>query len=234
MLGNHNNIYYDNNKFVLRNIIFGVVGIDIFRPPGGLFLGLIKYKQDRIRPTFLEQTKFSSFQVDTLRNKLILSSKSLIDKSNTNIIKIVDLRPLGCPVYQYAALVKKLKFNDIDLVKFKGPIYGIFDTGSTGCLLSDAIKNDISVPSLIRKVSVTLETLNGEEITLEAKATRDNIFVVSGKNINWFKNNNNTNIFTNVFISDEYHKPQIIVLGIEFFNNKIFTVDIDEGNMLLA
>lgn len=81
----------------MRNIIFGVVGEDIFNPPGGLFFGLIKYKQDRIRPTFLQQTNFKSFKFDTKLKTLVLSSKNLIDSNIKDTIKIVDLRPFGCP-----------------------------------------------------------------------------------------------------------------------------------------
>lgn len=86
-----------NNQQIFRSITFGVVGNDIFNPPGGLFFGLIKYKLNRIRPTFLEQTNFKSFQLDTKLQQLKLSSTNLIEKSNPDTIKIVDLRPFGCP-----------------------------------------------------------------------------------------------------------------------------------------
>ena len=86
-----------NSSSSLRRITFGVVGSDIFNPPGGLFFGLIKYKQSRIRPTFLEQTKFKSFQFDTKMKQLLLSTKNLIENNNPNTIKIVDLQQYGCP-----------------------------------------------------------------------------------------------------------------------------------------
>ena len=62
-----------DNRILLRSITFGVVGADIFNPPGGLFFGLIKYKQNRIRPTFLEQTKFKSFKFYTNMKQQIFS-----------------------------------------------------------------------------------------------------------------------------------------------------------------
>ena len=124
--------------------------------------------------------------------------------------------------------------------QFKGPIYAIFDTGTTGCLMDDSIKNDPLVPSLIRKVSVVLECNDGNEIQLTAQATRENIFVVSGKKIPWFNNNNNKakktmlqdmfNLRKNSYDSI-YNAPQIVVLGILFFDSKVFTVDIDAGKM---
>jgi hypothetical protein len=213
-----------------------VVGYDIFRPPGGLFFGLIKYKQDRIRPTFLQQTKFTSFQFNTLKNTLTLSSSNLIQNGVKNVLQIIDLRPLGCPVYQYAALVKKIFINNIEMTQFKGPIYAIFDTGTTGCLMDDFIKNDPSVPSLIRKVSVVLESNDGNEIELTAQATRENIFVVSGKKIPWFNNKKDKksllqDMFNLKNSYDIYNAPQIVVLGILFFDSKVFTVDIDAGKM---
>jgi len=81
-----------DSRILLRSITFGVVGSDIFNPPGGLFFGLIKYKQSRIRPTFLEQTKYKAFKFDTK-----MKSKNLIEKNNPNTIKIVDLQQYGCP-----------------------------------------------------------------------------------------------------------------------------------------
>jgi hypothetical protein len=122
------------------------------------------------------------------------------------------------------------------MTQFKGPIYAIFDTGTTGCLMDDFIKNDPSVPSLIRKVSVVLESNDGNEIELTAQATRENIFVVSGKKIPWFNNKKDKksllqDMFNLKNSYDIYNAPQIVVLGILFFNSKVFTVDIDAGKM---
>ena len=153
-----------------------------------------------------------------------------------NIINIINHHNYYLLVYQYAALVKKLIINNVEVDRFNGPIYAIFDSGTTGCLLSDAIKNDPSIPSLIRQVSVVIESIQGNDIILSAKATRENIFVVAGKNIPWFKSDLSKYVgeFISELLTDEYNEPQIIVCGISFFDNKAFTVDIDDGKMLLV
>ena len=99
-----------------KNIVFAEVGSDIMLPPGGVFIGLIKNKGlstggESIRPTLLEQMDYNSFELDVPKRNLKLSKGSLIPKNSNNIIKMVDLRPLGDPIYHYAVPVKRLEIN---------------------------------------------------------------------------------------------------------------------------
>jgi hypothetical protein len=43
------------NRFRPSTVVFAEVGLDVLRPPGGVFMGLIKQRSDRIRPTLMEQ-----------------------------------------------------------------------------------------------------------------------------------------------------------------------------------
>ena len=49
------------------------------------FLGLVKYRQDWIRPTFLEQTDIASFQLDFMTSSLLLSRVPLIPPGATSL-----------------------------------------------------------------------------------------------------------------------------------------------------
>ena len=78
----------------LRQIVFPLVGEDVLRPPGGVFMGLIKYKSDDIRPTFLSQTNFSSIKLDLPGQILELTSETLISPE-TDAVPLLDLRKAG-------------------------------------------------------------------------------------------------------------------------------------------
>lgn len=261
------------NKF--KKIVFANVGEDIMRPPGGVFVGLIKYKADDIRPTLLGQLKYSSIQFDSLNKELILSKSPLISTEETKAatIKMDDLRVLGDPVYHYAAKIKSLEINGRKVAS-NSTIYAVFDTGTTGCVLSDDLMNDYETPNPIRKVRVILSSERGEDIVIETGATRDEIFVVTAAKIPWFtkepealKNyfddtsteNINKSIRKEAVgaIYDTFDstsededeadeiisanisrrlliEPQVVVIGLSFFKNKVLTIDIDQGRLSLT
>ena len=259
----------ESNTF--KKLVFANVGEDIMRPPGGVFVGLIKYKAEDIRPTLLSQMKYSSIQFDSLNKELLLSRYPLITsvESKAATIKMVDLRVLGDPVYHYAARIKVLEINGRQIAA-NSTIYAVFDTGTTGCVLSDDLMNDYETPNPIRKVRVILSSENGEDISIETGATRDEIFVVTAAKIPWFTKNpealknyfddttlENINRSTGIdgktitrnsetdildddddIISANISKrlltePQVVVIGLAFFKNKILTIDIDEGRLSL-
>jgi len=101
---------------------------------GGAFLGLIREKQERIRPTFLGQTDIRTVAVD-LRTagseRLELSPAALQPPPGADAIPLVDLRGEGAPVRYYAARVASLSFGG-ERVAWPGPIVAVLDTGTTG------------------------------------------------------------------------------------------------------
>jgi hypothetical protein len=254
-----------SNSYNLKSVIFAHVGEDIMRPPGGVFIGLIKYKADDIRPTLLGQMKYSSIQFDSLNKELILSRKALIrsTEAKASAIKMFDLRSLGDPVYHYAAKIKSLEINGVQVAR-DSTIYAVFDTGTTGCVLSDDLMNDYETPNPIRKVRIILTAENGEEVAIESGATRDEIFVVTAAKIPWFTKEpeilknyfDDTTVesvdnklgIRNVVNNEEdddavisaniarrlLSEPQVVVLGLTFFKNKVLFIDIDEGRVSLV
>ena len=132
-------------RFFFPEVLFGLTSDT--RPRGSAagggtgnapFLGLVKGRQDWIRPTFLGQTDVASFSLDFSRDALTLSRERLIPlDERRGVLALADLRPLGSPVYHYAVEAKELwinggRYRD----KRKRPVYVVFDSGTTGCLVS--------------------------------------------------------------------------------------------------
>ena len=266
-----------------QKVIFASVGYDILLPPGGVFIGLIKEKSKDIRPTLLGQLGYNSIRFATrsryltLSKSSLLSSPSLSSTLDQSVIRLIDLRQYGDPVCHYAVQVRSLEINNRRIGDDNTTIYAIFDTGTSGCVLSDDIVNDYNTPNPIRQVGVTLSTEGGgDDVYIQAKATRDNLFVVKANKITWFRNkkkqdgegmsDNNYVVTTHNTDDDDclsYHdndiivntkqdskildhdddnnndndnadsrvcrslndNPQIVVLGLAFFTNKILTID---------
>jgi hypothetical protein len=286
-----------------QKVIFASVGYDILLPPGGVFVGLIKEKSKDIRPTLLGQLGYNSIRFDTRSNYLTLSKSSLLSSPSLSsssssssssttkstldqsVIRLIDLRQYGDPVCHYAVQVRSLEINNRRIGDDNTTIYAIFDTGTSGCVLSDDIVNDYNTPNPIRQVGVTLLSEGGgDDVYIQAKATRDNLFVVKANKITWFRNkkkldgyskndgkgvsDNNYVVTTRTIDYDKYDEnddclsyhdndiivntkqdsvildhdddndnansricrslndnPQIVVLGLAFFANKILTID---------
>ena len=127
------------NSLEYEPIIFGVVRTYVARGGGGaIYLGLVKDRQPRIRPTFLEQTDVEALRFDFTENQnqgskrepgtgsgasLTLSEAPLIP-ANADAVPLVDLRPLGAPLSNYAAKVLKLIVNGEE-VKLNRPTVAI-------------------------------------------------------------------------------------------------------------
>ena len=100
------------------------------------FVGLVKERQDWIRPTFLGQTDVTSFALDFNADELVLSRRALIPDDAPGVMEMVDLRPLGSPVFHYAVRVEELWINGgKHRSKSNKPIYVVFDSGTTGMLV---------------------------------------------------------------------------------------------------
>jgi hypothetical protein len=97
-------------SFAFPELSFGVTSQTTGRAgsaAGGVgsapFVGLVKQRADWIRPTFLEQTDVASFALDFEKDELLLSRDDLIPRGvSRNVFPLVDLRPMGAPVFHYA------------------------------------------------------------------------------------------------------------------------------------
>ena len=91
------------------------------------------------------------------------------------------------------------------------------------------------MPLPARSVTVLLDNTQGEEVAISAKATRDEIFVVSPNKIPWFNPRLNKHPESLPPYDDNgKFEPRIIVLGMCFMKNKVLTIDIEEKKIELA
>ena len=150
---------------------FGVVRRQTTNSPayGSIFLGLVKERQARVRPTLLEQTDIKSLRFDFRRGKeeLTLARRPLL---GLDAVPLVDLRELGSPLAQYACRVERLVVNrrQVDLQR---PCYAVVDTGTTGLVISDSLYDSDELPlpgAAIREVVVEVLTERGRTSTFAA------------------------------------------------------------------
>jgi hypothetical protein len=156
--------------------VFGVVRT--YQGKGGsgaLFLGLVKERQARIRPTLLEQTRVASMRFDFLRRTLELSPRPLIPTDSALAVRLLDLRRRGAPVAVYAARISRMYINDA-AVELDRPALAVIDTGTTGVSVSEGFFGPCLGPGSFatqwRNTRIELATERGGVCTLEASVRR--------------------------------------------------------------
>lgn len=166
--GDNNSIKSDDSVALPtdRDVIFGVASEDIMTGPGGVFFGMIRDTDRRIRPSFLGQTNVKSFQVDmkSRPRTLTLSTTSIItsDTNKNFTIQSSNNKPpayhhyvplsdllrtrYGDPVQHYTIRAKSMEVNGHTLVSDdestrSRPLLVIIDTGVTGMVVSRDLFN---------------------------------------------------------------------------------------------
>lgn len=226
---------YDAND---NKLIFGVASDTLMAGPGGIFLGLVRDTDQRIRPSFLGQTNVKAFQLDFISNPctLTLSTKSLLSNSilptiNSYIPLVNDLKQFGDPARHYTAKVSNITVNGHLLATStkKQPIYAIFDTGVTGMVISRdlydrrysrAVENrEKSFWGFVELSFQTTSISNG-------KVDRDN-------NVTMFANKPVTTPLgpSSWSATKKHREPYVIVVGLSFLNNTVVTIDIDDEKL---
>jgi hypothetical protein len=121
----------DASGFAIDHTTFGVVRTYVGKGGGGaVFLGFAKRRLPRIRPTLLEQTDVASLRFDFLGRTLSLSPTSLIPPS-TDAVRVLDMRPRGAPVANYALRISRLLVNG-QAIPLGRPAVAVIDSGTTG------------------------------------------------------------------------------------------------------
>ena len=218
----------------LREMVLGVVNGSMANVGGSInganasFVGLTKYRQDWIRPTFLEQTDVSSFSMNFEKETLTLSRKNLIDRRNdANVLAMIDLRPLGSPVYHYAVLLDDLYING-EKHKFKNKnekTYVIFDSGTTGLLVSQDLYENSAFRDGAFQAAMTFTDVKGNKSSVAIGSsirtcTRKGLFLCLPLKVPWDG------------VLEE--KSNVIFAGLAVLMNQgEMTVDADEGVLRL-
>lgn len=211
----------ESNVLVQSNVIFGVLSESLMSGPGGVFFGLIKYTDRRIRPSLLSQTNVQSFQIDLASSEpsLILSSESL--HSSSDFVPLVrDLQRFGDPTVHYTARAAEVLVNGAPIVTDDNfPIYVIIDTGVSGLVVSEELwrmryreARTRREKSLWGEVGIQLDTKNGQT-PLTLCATKPLTTPLGERP--WPK----------------FRKAHLIVAGLAFLRGHVTTIDADNGRL---
>ena len=122
------------SDLVFEPLTFGVVRTYTGKGgSGAIYLGLVKDRQPRIRPSLLEQTEIQGLRFDfaNSRERTLTLSRTPLIRPGADAVPLVDLRPYGAPLATYAARVQRFIVNGRE-VELTRPCVAVFDTGTTG------------------------------------------------------------------------------------------------------
>ena len=204
---------------------FGVVSQSLMVGPGGVFFGLLRDTDKRIRPSFLGQTDVCAFKIDLASETktLTLSNIPLINplRRGDAVPLVSDLRrKYGDPNMHYVGRVRSIQVNGTPLNQSESqPIYAIFDSGVTGMVVSQDLFNNryadarrMREKSLWGDVSVSFRTISGGTVELQASSP-----------------------ITTPLTQTPWRgrKVSLIVLGLSFLENNQIIIDIDQEELLI-
>ena len=162
--------------------------------PGNIapMFGLVREVAKGIRPSFLSQTRFSSFTIDFDKSELSLSAGRnaatwAYPNTKGEMLPMVDLRPLGAPAFEYACKVERLVVNGYD-VEPERPIFAIFDTGTTGMLVSSRLWEESLLQLGVAQCAIELATVDGQKLVVAASTRscrRDCLLVATPIDVLW-------------------------------------------------
>lgn len=221
---------------------------------GAVYLGLVKNRMPRVRPTFLEQTDIQSLRFDFVGRTMTLARKPLL-KPTDDAVPLVDLRPLGAPVANYAVRVHRLIANGA-VVPLDRECVAIVDTGTTGMVVSDTLLDTDAMPlpgAAVRNVQVEVLTERGRVVTLSAARPRRSLediereqepyspprvenfpLIVVPVSLRWFDNQERLIAAKEArgeSVSDSERIPHVLFLGLAFLSKLQLTIDADDMRM---
>lgn len=169
-------------------LVFGVTD-DVRGANAAPFVGLVKYvnRARGIRPSFLQQTDIQSFALDFDASRLTLSRDSLIDPSDSGVLRTVDLREKGAPVYHYASLCDELWING-ERFRTSKPIFVVFDSGTTGMLVDRELFDASDFHLGTYQTHMKFTDTNGQVKYCGSSlktCTKDCLFIVSPIDVPW-------------------------------------------------
>ena len=210
-------------EFNFDELVFGVAD-GVRGTNAAPFFGLVKYvnRERGIRPSFLQQTDISSFALDFDNQSLTLSRDSLVDPTRAGVLRTVDLRVKGAPVYHYASLCDELWING-ERFQTSKPIYVAFDSGTTGMLVDRSLFDASDFQLGCRSVDMKFTDVHGQAKFCGSSlktCTRDCLFIVKPIDVPWEG------------VGRDYH---IVFAGLSVLRNEgSLVVDADRGLVRLG
>ena len=86
-------------------------------------------------------------------------------------LRLIDLRPRGTPIANYACRVERLVVNGC-LVPLDRPCVAVIDTGTTGLSVSEDLYDSGILPVPVREAQIEMRTERGGVAVLEASVRR--------------------------------------------------------------
>jgi hypothetical protein len=216
-----------------NSMIFGILSESLMDGPGGIFLGLVKNTDARIRPSFLGQSNVKAFSIDLRAESepktltLCKRNDALINEDWIRLNGVKDLQKAGDPTRHYSAQALEVSVNGTPLVALdakaknekKKKTIVIFDTGVSGMIICpDLFETRYQIArtnrekSLWGQVDVSFRTERGKTLTLSAIKPLTTPF---GSDRPWKKR----------------FDAHLIVMGLAFLDNKKTTIDIDNERL---
>lgn len=173
------------------DMLFGVQGNVVSKggTGSGVYFGLVSARSPDIRPSFLEQTPYTSLSIDLRRpgsERLVLSTSPQIPASE-DALELLDLRTFGAPISFYAAVATSLRVGGQELLtddadgrsSRRRRVLCIFDTGTTGVAMTGELwRSYWGTAKAIarstgermyeaRRLDVVFDLPSGQELTLD-------------------------------------------------------------------
>jgi len=216
-------------------LVFGGGDRRVMSQSGGALLGLIKQVNRGplstlpaadLRPTALAQLGFGSFCLDAASLQLTLSRTPLIlPVGKVDALPLVDPRLYGDGVEHVCCRV------DGDTISIDGkprassrPILCVFDSGLTGCVLSQSLVDELglhtagklgtaasAVRTAVSALELGLRTEQGQRVVLGSSVAHSPLFYVQALPLGWFV--------------DTVHGPHVVALGQCILGRGTLTVD---------
>mmetsp|Transcript_85667 Transcript_85667/g.165994 ORF Transcript_85667/g.165994 Transcript_85667/m.165994 type:complete len:415 (+) Transcript_85667:33-1277(+) len=205
----------------VKSVVFGVVSDRLIASPGGVFFGLVRDADSRIRPSFLGQTNVAAFGINlaSTPRTLTLSTAPLVVDDFVPLTTVLRRR-FGDPSGHYTAQAKGVTVNGVPLgARDKKPIYVIVDTGVTGMVVDQALFDERFATARRRRegnlwghVVVSFKTSLGH--TLEVTARKPICTPVSALPWKGFEKS-----------------CHLVVIGLSFLEGTRLSVDIDRNRL---
>lgn len=204
--------------FDIPKMIVGLPDATVVDDTGGIFLGLIT--QDDYRPAVLRQWGYSTFVLDYHDRLLTLHKESIIANDDPDAMQLFDFSPYGDNLHHYGirciSFSVLLPSNNVDYVtiaSLKRPVVAVIDTGLTGCVFSDSLKDELAAMGYddleqLKGAKVTLPTVSGGSMTL---SSNPRYWFLSSFKLPWF-------------VDDDKH-PHVIAMGATFLTLSRLSVD---------
>lgn len=212
-----------------ERIVFGVESDSLLSGPGGVFFGLLRDTDQRIRPSFLGQVGVRSFQIDlsSVPRTLTLSTGPAISRGGNDgfrvddgdaVCLVSDLNRFGDPNCHYTGVASSFVVNGTPLAADGRPVYVIFDTGVTGMVVTSNLFDERYQTARERRE----KSLWGD-VRISFRTRRGAVVLTARKPL--------TTIAEKTWDSFDGH---LVVMGLSFLEGSKMTIDIDRRRLWVS